>query len=189
MLILIDQDGVLADFAGGFERAWRASGQAHPAIPLQQRRSFYLREDYPAALRETVEAIYTTPGFFRELSPIAGAVEAVHALLAQGHQIGICTSPLDQYRHCVTEKYEWVERHLGPAFVSRLILTKDKTLVHGDVLIDDKPEVTGLRTPDWRHVVYDQPYNRHVTGPRLTWANWREVLAAPADGLPGARHG
>lgn len=158
MLILIDQDGVLADFAGCFEAAWKAAGHTHPVVPLSQRRSFYMRDEYPVELRQSVEAIYTAPGFFRELPAISGAVEAMHDMLALGHEVGICTSPLNQYRHCVTEKYEWVERHLGANFVSRIILLKDKTLVRGDVLIDDKP------------------YNRHVTGTRMTWANWRDVL-------------
>ncbi len=78
-------------------------------------------------LRETVDEIYTSPGFFRELRPIAGALDAVR----------ICTSPLNQYRNCVPEKYEWVERHLGAEFVGRMIVTKDKTLMHGDVLVDE----------------------------------------------------
>ncbi len=78
-------------------------------------------------LRETVDEIYTSPGFFRELRPIAGALDAVR----------ICTSPLNQYRNCVPEKHEWVERHLGAEFVGRMIVTKDKTLMHGDVLVDE----------------------------------------------------
>jgi len=32
--------------------------------------------------------------------------------------------------------------------------------------------------PAWKHIIYDAPYNRHVPGqPRLSWANWRNVLA------------
>ena len=74
----------------------------------------------------------------------------------------------------------WVERHFGEAFLPRLILAKDKTWVHGDVLIDDKPEVTGSRTPTWQHVIFDQPFNRGADGPRMTWSNWREVLGSLA---------
>ncbi len=176
MLILIDQDNVLADFERGFHDAWVASGHPHPALPLHERRSFYLRDDYPEQLRRQVEAIYTAPGFFRDLPPMAGAVEALTALQDSGYDLRICTSPLSSYRNCLSEKYEWVECHLGMDFVSRVIMTKDKTLVHGDILIDDKPEVTGVRTPDWRQIIFDQPYNRHVGGVRMTWANWKSVL-------------
>lgn len=175
-LILIDQDGVLADFERGFYAAWQASGNPHPALPLTQRRSFYVREDYPTELRADVEAIYTAPGFYRDLPPITGAIEALTALLEQGHDVRICTSPLNQYRNCVPEKYEWVERHLGTEFMTRMIVTKDKTIVRGDVLVDDNPNVTGPCSANWLHVLFDQPYNRHVGGTRMTWANWRDVL-------------
>jgi hypothetical protein len=52
-----------------------------------------------------------------------------------------------------------------------VILTRDKTLVRGDVLVDDKPEIGGLATPHWRHLLYDQPYNRNSPGPRMSWLN------------------
>ena len=92
----------------------------------------------------------------------------------------VCTAPLTQYRYCVPEKYEWVERHLGADFIRNVVIAKDKTLVRGDVLIDDRPEITGHLAPAWRPLVYDQPYNRARGGPRMTWANWREAIAGMA---------
>jgi len=47
----------------------------------------------------------------------------------------------------------------GPSWVDRIVLAKDKTLVRGDVLIDDKPEVTGSLCPSWEHLVFEAPYN------------------------------
>lgn len=177
MLILLDQDGVLADFEQGFHDAWHAANSSLcPALPPTSRRSFYVRDDYPETHRQAVEGIYTAPGFFSGLPPISGAIEGVKTLLAQGHDVRICTSPLNQWRHCVAEKYEWVERHLGTDFVNRMIVTKDKTVVHGDVLVDDKPSVTGTRPPPWRHVVFDQPYNQQATGLRMNWSSWQTVL-------------
>lgn len=178
MLILIDLDGVLADFEQGFYEAWQARGHAHKAIPLEDRRCFYIKDDYPRHLRKEVEAIYTAPGFYRNLPPIAGAIKSINGLLALGHDVRICTSPLNAYRHCVLEKYEWVENHLGSEFIARMVVTKDKTLVHGDILIDDKPEITGICTPTWRHILFDQPYNRHVKGNRITWDNWRLYIGS-----------
>ena len=174
MLILIDQDGVLADFERGFHAVWKATG--HEPLPLHERQTFYVRDDYPVHLRQEVEAVYLSPGFFRELPPIEGAIDALSELLESGHNVRICTSPLNKYRHCLPEKYEWIEQHLGSDFVSRIIVTKDKTLIHGDVLIDDNPKVSGLRMAPWKHIIFDQPYNRHVDGPRMTWKNWRDIL-------------
>ena len=50
-------------------------------------------------------------------------------------------------QHCVTEKYQWVDKYLGKKAVTQLMLTKDKTIVHGDILIDDKPLIKGLDEP------------------------------------------
>lgn len=36
-----------------------------------------------------------------------------------------------------------MERNLGPQFVERIILTRDKTMVLGDLLIDDKDTIQG----------------------------------------------
>jgi len=177
MLILIDQDGVLADFERAFHTAWQRAGHDFPAVALERRTSLHVRDDYPQALYGEVEAIYTAPGFYRDLPAIAGALDGMRELLEAGHDVRICTAPLNQYRNCVAEKFEWVEQHLGPGFVDRIILTKDKTVVHGDILVDDNPDIRGSRRPDWRQVLFDQPYNRHLHMPRMSWASWREALA------------
>ena len=178
MLILLDQDGVLADFERAFLSAWATRYPEIAPVAYADRRSFKILEDYPEALRGKAEALYTAPGFIRDLPPVPGAVDAFHALLAMGWDVRICTSPLTQYENCVAEKYQWVERHLGRDATQRMILTRDKTLVRGDLIIDDKPRIEGAVKPSWRHIVYDAPYNREATEtPRLTWQNWRNVLA------------
>jgi hypothetical protein len=40
-------------------------------------------------------------------------------------------------------QYAWIEKHLGYDFLDQIILTRDKTVVTGDVLIDDKPDILG----------------------------------------------
>lgn len=44
---------------------------------------------------------------------------------------------------CVSVQYAWVEKHLGHDFLEQVILTRDKTLIAGDLLIDDKPDILG----------------------------------------------
>ena len=97
-------------------------------------------------------------------------------------------SPLSSNKTCSSEKQEWIETHLGPSWVSKVVITRDKTLVRGDFLIDgknsllhnlitDRPDVGGSITPSWQHVLYDAPYNKDVEGKvRMNWGNWKEVL-------------
>jgi 5'-nucleotidase len=180
MLILLDMDGVLADFEQGFLDAWARKHPDQPTVAPEQRRNFYIDDDYPEHCRPLVEKIFTAQGFYAGLPPIPGALQGVREMLEAGHDVSICTAPHSFVRYCVPEKYEWVERHLGSEFVRRVIVTKDKTLVFGDVLVDDRPNIEGYRIPAWRHVIYDQPYNREVQGLRMDWKGWRGVVESCA---------
>ena len=179
-LILLDQDGVLADFDAGFAAAWQQRyGEAAP-IATADRRHFYIRDDLPAQWHDRLHRLYTAPGFFASLPAVPGAVAAARQLLAAGHDVRICTSPINDYQNCVTEKLHWVAEHLGEDWVARVILSKDKTWVRGDVLIDDKPEISGSLQPVWQHWLYDAPYNRHIPHPhRVCWqdpSSWAAAL-------------
>ena len=183
MLVLVDQDQVLADFGHGFDTGFLAAHPDAPHQPRSQASSYWIEDSYPPEWHERIRAVSSAPGFFRGLRPLPGAVAAMHAMLADGHDVRICTAPLRAYRHCVLEKYEWVEEHLGAEWTDRMVLTRDKTLLSAtaDVLVDDKPDVVGSITTadeDWTRVLFDAPYNLALPGWRLDWSTWREVLAA-----------
>ncbi|MDW8260400.1 MAG: 5'-3'-deoxyribonucleotidase [Gammaproteobacteria bacterium] len=179
MLVLVDQDNVLADFDAAFRARWNERYPQAPFVSAERRRSWNPVDDLPAEYRAAGVALYSAQGFFRSLAPIAGAVPALQAMLELGWNVRICTAPIIAYHHCVREKFEWVEEHLGADWVRRIVLTADKTVVHGDWLIDDQPRVHGSRTPSWRHALFDRPHNRHVPfAPRIDWHNWRTVLTS-----------
>lgn len=176
-IILVDMDGVLADFEARFLEIWKKKFPHHPHVPLEKRETFYLMESYPGGLEKDIDSIYTAPGFFQNLGVISGGKEALAEMQGLGHDVFICTSPISKYENCVLEKYDWVAKNLGYEWTKKMILTKDKTLVYGDILIDDKPEQIGLTTPTWKHVLFDAPYNKHIkTELRITWKNWEKIL-------------
>ena len=96
-VILIDMDGVLANFEAGFLAAWRKKFPHHPHIPLSERKSFYLEEDYPDGLGKDIESIFSAPGFFQNLNIISGSKEALTKMESLGHEVFICTSPFSKY--------------------------------------------------------------------------------------------
>lgn len=66
----------------------------------------------------------------------------------------------------------WVEKHFGPEFLEHVILTRDKTIVSGHVLIDDRPDIVGKvgrggagEENPWRGQKVDQfaPFQSHTT--------------------------
>jgi len=173
----VDMDGVLSDFESEFLQRWRERHPDKYYIPLEERTTMYVKDQYPDELKPLVVEIVLEQGFFRDMMPVSGGKEALFEMEDMGLEVFICTSPLATYQNCVLEKFEWVDRELGRQWTKRIVLTKDKTLVKGDYLIDDKPNITGVQSvPDWEHILYDCPYNRHVNKRRITWKNWKDVL-------------
>ena len=109
MRILIDLDGVLADFVGEADR----------------------REiNY-----DTAELL---KGFYRELPLIQDSKWAVNELEKLGHELFICTTAPWANPDAWKEKREWVEEHFTQSFHKRIIMTHHKNLVRADILIDDR---------------------------------------------------
>ncbi len=186
MIILVDMDNTLADFDVALLERWRELYPNEFHVPLEKRTTFYTFLDYPEHLQDKIHDLCHSEGFIRNLPPVEGGIEAVKEMLERGHDVRFCSSHLFQYDNSVLEKYRWIEQHFGRKLVDRIVFTRDKTLIHGDILIDDKPAISGLRKPDWEHVIYDRPYNRQITGQRrLTWANWRDILF-PEETEPAA---
>ncbi|MDI6736949.1 MAG: 5'-3'-deoxyribonucleotidase [Nanoarchaeota archaeon] len=177
MKVLVDMDDVIADYEGGFVKKWRELYPGRISIQVEQRTTWGLEKQYPAEFKDDIMAVFTSKGFIAALEPIAGGLEALAEMKSKGHDVFICSSPMKIYKHCVVEKYEWIDMHLGSEWVRRLMLTADKTMVSGDILIDDNPEIKGCAKPSWEHVLYDIAYNRSVKGKRrLTWKTWKQVL-------------
>lgn len=170
LTLLIDMDNVLADQVQGFISILT---KHYPEIQIPDRdalREFDFEKNFPVEHRETILSIRHREGFFRDLEPIEGAKQGLKRLAGLDTELHIVTAPIWEWRHCVGEKYAWIEKHLGREWAGKTILTRDKTLVRGDLLIDDAPTVSGSMAPSWMQVLYDQPHNRHIVeNPRVAW--------------------
>ncbi|XP_064652993.1 5'(3')-deoxyribonucleotidase, cytosolic type-like [Lineus longissimus] len=164
LIVLVDMDGVLAEFEGYFLEQYKQKWPGEPFVSLEERRTFYLYDQYPDC-RDKVQDVLNEPGFFRKLPPIEGAVDAVKEMSTMnGVQVFICTTPMiKNYQYSVVEKYEWIEEHMGRYWLDRMILTCDKTVIKGDILIDDKHFISGAeKRPSWKHILFTSCHNHDV---------------------------
>lgn len=74
--------------------------------------------------------------FFLDKNPIINAVESFQ-FLAQHCEVYILSTPVWDNEFCWTEKRLWVDKHLGIMARKKLILTHNKALNEGKLLIDD----------------------------------------------------
>lgn len=187
-MVLIDMDNVIADQTQGFYDILKAE---YPKIALPERetlKEFDIEKNFPNEHQELIKSLRLRKGFFGNLPLMTGAKDGLARLKDLADHVRIVTAPTWEWKHCVLEKYEWVEAHLGRRWTEKIVLARDKTSVKGHLLIDDSPAVSGFWTPMWTHVLYDQPYNRSVDMPRLSWDtmdtfinNWKANL--PAESL------
>ncbi|GAB1598457.1 5'(3')-deoxyribonucleotidase, cytosolic type-like [Argonauta hians] len=189
LIVLVDMDMVLCDFEAYFLQKYREKYPTEPYIPLEERSQFYIREQY-ATLRQDLSVkcreIYCAEGFFLNIPEIPGAIAAVEEMKTMDNlEVFICTSPLiGNHKYCVREKYEWVENHLGSDWSNRIIMTPDKTVVSGHLLIDDKPHIKGaMKHPSWKHILFSACHNKNITlhesKKRLeNWLNddWKKLI-------------
>ena len=115
-LLYVDMDDVLCDYTGAYEHCRKCNPN----------------ERYPQSVK----------GFFENLKPIEGAIEAIDTLV-KNFDLYLLTAPSTRNPLCYTEKRIWVEAHLGYDIVKRLIISPNKSLLKGDFLVDDHIEGRG----------------------------------------------
>jgi len=187
-VILVDMDGVLADFDKSLQEAWTNHPLVvqngwlpwvHPEDVSGQATRDNLRSLWGQEAADVYTDISRQEGFYRDLEPITRAVEGMHLLDSLGHRVFICTAPSRHVLSCASEKIAWAGEHLGKEWIARTIITKDKTLVLGDYLIDDKRQVSGIKSPVWMHVKFSSP-----TSPvGHTWDTIIDSLLLPPSGV------
>lgn len=179
-IVLVDMDGVLADYDGKMLKEVRKHMESNPLEITRENLWSYLSIN--EHLKDKIE---WEDGFFYSLEPIDGALEAIERMKKREWDIWICSSPSVTSKTCHSDKNNWLKKHFGDWLARKLILTKDKTLVIGDILIDDRGEIKGINQENtsFTHILFEQPYNSwspcYKTGNVIkNWRdNWEEKLA------------
>lgn len=180
-VILVDMDGVMFDWSG------HVRSKLHGYIPENQHKtheeihSFYLEDVYEDKYAQhVIRTVMKAKGLYANLKPIEGSVEAVKKLHELGYPVFFCSAPEVDYEDqmCWSEKAQSIEKHLGHDWTKRTILTKDKTLVNGNILVDDKPPtmIKGAVPPIWYQLLFDQPYNQKGAYEHTWRGRWKELF-------------
>ena len=139
--IFIDMDGVLADYEASMDRVKAILGE-----------------------EANHEEIKRTWGWYLNLPPIPGAIEAFQKLSVK-YNTFILSTPSWTNTSSWGDKRIWVSENLGQAAFKKLILCHDKGLFTGKVLIDDR---VGTNQPNFN--------GQHIHFGQEPFQNWEKVL-------------
>jgi 5'(3')-deoxyribonucleotidase len=137
--ILVDMDGVLVDLVtpwlADYNRTY-GDDLSHEDIGDYSFRGVPLR-----CSRRDLFALLARPGLFLEAPPFPGAIAAMRRLVDDGHDVAVVTSaPMQVAPDSARQKWLWCGEHLTDAGIPHgFVVTEDKWLVRGDVLVDDAP--------------------------------------------------
>lgn len=157
-VVLVDMDGPLADFdALFFERC--AENRWPMDCTLADQRHRFATDHIPNKIhRAAAREMVNTPEWFADLPVTGGAQEGLQHL-AEHAEVWICTNPLEANPSCRDEKAAWLVKHFSSEWERRLIITPDKSMVRGDVLLDDAPYLDWFERALWRTVIFPTPWN------------------------------
>lgn len=130
-VVLLDCDGVLADFVGHMIARLNAHGHA---IPEVKKYDFLRAFDEPVGV--LARRLLEDPAHWAHIPPYDVRAQ-VDALRSDGHDVVCVTSPWLSCASWCSVRRDWLKRHFG-FHHNDVIVTARKHLVRGDAFIDDR---------------------------------------------------
>lgn len=177
----VDLDGVCADYTTAFQRVVACErGVDRSTLTTDVSWDFREwgldREEFLGLHRRSVQ----DHRMFRDMPTLPGASDALWRLSDAGVWIRIITHRLvTNWGHAliVSDTVDWLDANRIP--YRDLCFLGAKPQAQADAYIEDAPHnIEALRGTANTVVVFDQPYNRHLAGPRaVDWAEAEAVIS------------
>src|ERR1700683_2432626 len=153
---LVDMDGTLCDCSGAITR-----GLALLRGPLEDTREEETSEP-SAHIAARRSLLMSVPGFWRSLQPLPLGFQLLAALHELGFNTYILTKGPREHSVAWMEKVDWCRQYVPHL---PIVMTEDKGVVHGAVLVEDWPPYAAqwLRgCPHGLVIVPAQPWNTNI---------------------------
>jgi 5'(3')-deoxyribonucleotidase len=183
----VDLDGVCGDYTAALRDVVVERTGADPAaLPLERSWDFREWGLSVAQFEELHQAAVLEHRIFRTMPVMPGAADVLWRLSDAGIWIRIITHRLYvNWGHAtaVADTVDWLDASGIP--YRDLCFLGAKPQVEADCYVEDAPHnVTALRRSGAHVIVYDQPYNRDVDGPRaVDWTEVENLVGARVTGL------
>ncbi|MFO7280585.1 MAG: hypothetical protein C0P77_009300 [Thermoanaerobacterales bacterium] len=178
----VDLDGVVGDYTAALRTVVAERTGVDPeSLPLERSWDFREWGLSPEEFEQHHRAAVLEHRIFRTMPVMPGAAEALWRLSDAGVWIRIITHRLYvNWGHAtaVADTVAWLDASGIP--YRDLCFLGAKPQVEADCYVEDAPHnVAALRSTGAHVIVFDQPYNRDVDGPRAR--DWAEVESLVGD--------
>ena len=173
MTILVDMDDTIEQLLAALVR--KANERFRRSVTVDEITDWTIVCAYPGLEKQQILELMYEPGFWDTVEPVPGAADALKYLMDEGHQVYIVTAT--EFEN-VPAKMERVLFRYFP-FLSRdqVIITGNKQMIRGDVLIDDG--IHNLEGGEYRKILFTAPYNKDYDAEAngmIRVHNWDEIL-------------
>lgn len=168
MKIAIDMDEVLADPLRKFIQLYHRDYGTPLDLQLDAGNEIY--HHVPEHIHHKWYDYIHEKGFFRDLEPIPGSIEAVRKL--QEHYEVYIVSAAMEFPNSLDDKYHWLKEHFPFIGWKNIIFCGEK-IVNTDIMIDDR--IKNFSDFKGRCLLFSSPHNLLVTGYERV-DNWQQVL-------------
>jgi 5'(3')-deoxyribonucleotidase len=171
----VDLDGVCGDYTSAFRAVVAADRGIEPSALREDRSWDFAQWGIAGDFDRLHRLAVLEHRMFRTMPVVDGTAEVLWRLSDAGVWIRIITHRLCvNWGHAVAvaDTVEWLDRHGIP--YRDICFLGQKPEVEADCYVDDGPHnVDALRAAGNDVIVFDQPYNRELPGPRAR--GWLEV--------------
>lgn len=155
MTILVDMDNVLENMG----EAWveRINARYGTDVKYDNISDWDIAKFFPTLTREMVFSPLSESDFWENnVKPIDGAVETLKRLIGEGNDVYVVTASgfqtlYDKVTLCLFRWFPFLT-------VDNIVITQNKQIISGDVLIDDAPH--NLIGGNYKGILFDAPHNR-----------------------------
>lgn len=133
--IAIDMDEVITDTAAKL-KAWYFRDHGRK-FSEEEIRGIDLKKAIPAEHLEVFQGYLNSPGFFRDLEAMPGAVEVLNQI-NQRYELYL-VSAATEFPPSLKDKFDWVMERLPFISWRQVCLCGSKRIIQTDIMIDDRP--------------------------------------------------
>ena len=175
MTILVDLDDTITDLLTPWIEALNAKYRF--SVRREDVKEWDMQKAFPLLTRDEISEPLRDRQLWRNVRPLPGARECLEKLMLRGHEIYIVTT--SHYTTIEAKLEECLFRYFPFIGYDRVIIANNKSIIRGDILIDDNP--ANLTSGVHWGILIDAPYNKEFEENKygvLRVSGWKEIYDA-----------